>query len=148
MMVGNILKIFTLLVIFVPLSVPAQENSCPELLKNESDLDRVYDLSNLVFIARIRPRNSINPQIFNYQRFDPVIKGDLPEQGFVTFADSCYPKAEDSIYLFMLDSLDEKVEGYNAVFFSLPDGGPGFTWIAEWIEAKINESVGDDAENN
>ena len=125
----------------VPFAVQAQEDACPQLLKNETDLDKVYDLSKLVFIARISPRNAINPHIFNFQRYEPVLKGDVPEQGFLTFADRCMPQVNDSIYLFMLNSLDEKVEGYNAIFFALPDGGPGFTWIADWIESKMQRQA-------
>lgn len=121
----------------IPAMGRAEETSCPELLKNESDLDEVYNLSKLVFIARISPRSEINPRIYNFKRFDPVLKGNVPEQGFVTFSEGCLPQTEDSVYLFMLNSLDEKIEGYNAIFFSLPDGGPGFRWIADWITTKL-----------
>ena len=126
-----------LIVVAIPAVTQAQAPSCPELLRNESDLDKVYNMSKLVFIARIRPRNKINPHIYNFNRYEPVLKGKVPEQGFITFADNCAPRTDDTIYLFMLNRLDEKIGGYNAVFFSLPDGGPGFRWIADWIATKI-----------
>ena len=137
-----LITVFLLIVIFIPAGGRAGETACPELLKNERDLDKVYDLSKLVFIARISPRNEINPRIYNFKRFDPVLKGDVPEQGFITFSESCAPKIKDSIYLFMLNGLDEKIEGYNAIFFALPDGGPGFRWIADWIESKLHNQTG------
>lgn len=136
-MSGYLIKFYLLAIFAIPVQVLSQDNHCPELLKNEHDLDMVYNLSSLVFIARINPRNKINQQIFNFHRFDPVLKGDVPKDGFITFSASCYPRVEDSIYLFMLNSLDEKVAGFNAIFFSLPDDGPGFRWIADWVEAKV-----------
>lgn len=128
--------------LLLSLQVQGQDNYCIELLKDEDDLDLVYEQSELVFIARISPRNNLNTQIFNFRRFDPVLKGNVPEEGFITFADNCYPKTEDAIYLFMLNSLDERIEGFNAIFFSLPDGGPGYTWIADWVEMRIDRKAG------
>jgi len=136
-MIRFLILIYLMLLVVTPAVIQAQEDICPQLLKSEKDLDKVYDLSKLVFIARISPRNAINPHIFDFKRYDPVLKGDVPEQGFLTFADRCMPQVNDSIYLFMLNRLDEKIEGFNAIFFALPDGGPGFTWIADWIESKI-----------
>ena len=131
-----------LLVGFFPLYfVHADENKdpCRELLKDESDLDKVYELSDMVFIAEITPRPGINPQIYNYRVYKPVLKGQVPEQGFITFAGACKPRASRAVYVFFLDSLKEKIQGFNSVFMSLPDG-PGYTWIADWIDGKIGKS--------
>ena len=136
-MIRYIFSILLLTLITFQCTAQVKSNSCPELLKNEGDLNRVYDQSKLVFIARITPRNAINPHIYDFKRYDPVLKGKVPEQGFVTFADDCLPRTNDAIYLFMLNRLDEKIQGFNAIFFSLPDGGPGFRWIADWIETKL-----------
>lgn len=135
------LSLLTFLVV-VHGDVLAQENTCKELLENEADLNKVYDVSKLVFVARIQPRNSINPQIYNFKTYDPVLKGDVPEHGFVTFAQGCKPRAEDSVYLFMLNRLDEEIQGFNAVFLSLPDGGPGYRWVADWIATRIPDKAG------
>ena len=132
---------FLLAGLLLPFQIQAQHDRCPELLKNESDLNRVFELSQMVFIARIKPRNNLNRQIFDFERYEPVLKGDVPVQGFVTFAEGCYPRAEDAIYMFLLNSVDEKIEGFNAVFFSLPDGGPGFNWIADWVELKMKSGA-------
>lgn len=141
-MIRNFFTLFLFAFITIYGTVQAQEDTCKELLQNESDLDKVYNVSKLVFVARIQPRNSINPQIYNFKRYDPVLKGKVPEQGFVTFANGCKPRADDSVYLFMLNSLDEKIAGYNAVFLSLPDGGPGYRWIADWITTKLPDRAG------
>ena len=141
-MIRNLFSILLLTMIAFQCAAQAKGNSCPELLKDEGDLNRVYDQSKLVFIARISPRNSINPRIYNFKRYDPVLKGKVPEQGFVTFAGNCLPRTNDAIYLFMLNRLDEKIQGYNAIFFSLPDGGPGFRWIADWITTKLPKPAG------
>lgn len=109
---------------------------CRELLQNESDLDKVYELSKLVFIAQISPRAGVNRQIYNYRLFPPVLKGKVPEQGFITFRPECKPLTPNAIYVFFLVSMKEKIQGFNSIFMSLPDGGPGFTWIADWIEGK------------
>ena len=114
--------------------------TCRELLKNESDLEKVYEVSEMVFIAEIDPRVGVNQQIYNYRVFDPILKGAVPGKGVITFADGCAPRARTAIYLFFLDSLREKIAGFNAIFFSLPDGGPGYTWIADWVEEKIGEN--------
>ena len=118
--------------------LPAQDAECPVLLKDERDLDRLYQDSELVFIASIEPRNSLNTQIYNFHLFEPVLKGDVPKSGHVTFARHCQPLTDRAIYLFLLNSLEEEIEGYNAIFFSLPDEGPGFTWIADWVEDRIS----------
>ena len=129
-----------LLVSFSLISLSSRaEIICNELLKNESDLDYIFDLSDLVFIAQLSPRKGVNEQIYNYHVFDPVLKGnDIPD-GFLTFADSCSPRDKEAIYVFFLASFKEKISGFNAIFFSLPDGGPGFTWIADWIEIKMKD---------
>ena len=112
--------------------------SCRELLQNEADLDKVFNLSKLVFVAQITPRPGINKQIYNYRIFPPELKGKVPEQGFITFEDGCKPLAQDAIYVFFLVSLKEKIQGFNSIFMSLPNGGPGYTWIADWIEGKTS----------
>lgn len=142
-MIRNLFTLLLFMFIAIHGTVQAQENTCKELLQNEGDLDKVYDVSKLVFVARIQPRNSINPQIYNFKRYDPVLKGKVPEQGFVTFAKGCKPRAEDSVYLFMLNRIDEEIQGYNAIFLSLPDGGPGYRWIADWIATKMPKQTGD-----
>ena len=114
------------------------KDPCRELLQDESDLNNVYELSNMVFIAEITPRPGINPQIYNFHAYKPFLKGDVPEQGFITFADGCKPRAGKAIYVFFLDSLKEKIQGFNSIFMSLPDG-PGYTWIADWVEGKTSE---------
>lgn len=136
-MIRNFFSILLLALIAFPCAAQFNGSACPELLQNEGDLNKVYDQSKLVFIARITPRNNINPRIYNFKRYDPVLKGKVPEKGFVTFARNCLPRTNDAIYLFMLNSLDEKIQGFNAIFFSLPNGGPGFRWIADWIETKL-----------
>jgi hypothetical protein len=118
--------------------VIAQENLCPELLKNEKDLHLVYEQSSLVFIAQITPRKGPNDAIYNYTTFDPILRGEVEPDGFITFDDTCYPKDNEAIYLFLLEDISEKIAGFNSAFLALPDGGPGFTWIAEWIESKVN----------
>lgn len=122
--------------------VIAQENPCPELLKDEKDLDYVYEQSELVFIAQISPRGGVNDAIYNYKAFDPVLQGQVEPNGFITFDDACRPRDDEAIYLFFLEDIKEKIAGYNAAFFSLPNGGPGYTWIADWIESKIPDAVG------
>jgi len=114
------------------------------LLQNESDLDKVYELSKLVFVAQISPRPGVNRQIYNYRIFPPVLKGKVPEQGFITFKEECKPMAQNAIYVFFLVSMKEKIQGFNAIFMSLPDG-PGYSWIADWIEGKTagNKKTGD-----
>lgn len=137
----NLVLFLILMFIAIPVMAQADNTSCPELLKDENDLDKVYNLSKFVFIARISPRNEINPLIYNFKRYDPVLKGNVPERGFVTFSDKCAPPINDAIYLFLLNSLDEKIEGYNALFFALPDGGPGYRWIADWVETKMSKQA-------
>ena len=138
-------NLFTLLLLTSLIAIhgaaQAQDDTCKELLQNEGDLDKVYNVSKLVFVARIQPRNSINPQIYNFKTYDPVLKGKVPEQGFVTFAKNCKPRAEESVYLFMLNELDEKIAGYNAIFLSLPAGGPGYRWIADWLATKMPDKA-------
>ena len=124
--------------ITVPFAIAeVNKDPCRELLQNESDLDKVYELSKLVFIAELTPRPGINPQIYNYRVYEPALKGKVPERGFITFADGCKPMARHSIYVLFLVSLKEKIQGFNASFLSLPDGGPGYTWIADWVDEKI-----------
>ena len=124
--------------------------SCRELLQNESDLDKVFELSKLVFVAQISPRPGINKQIYNYRVFPPELKGKVPEQGFITYEDGCKPLAQDAIYVFFLVSLKEKIQGFNSIFMSLPNGGPGYGWIAEWLEGKTieNKKSGDRSRNS
>ena len=119
-------------------AVYAQGDSdpCRPLLQSDADLDKVYDLSKLVFVARITPRSDINRQIYNYRIYPPVLKGSVPARGFITFRPGCRPMARDSVYVFFLNSLKEEVQGFNSAFLSLPEGGPGYTWVAEWIEGK------------
>lgn len=112
--------------------------SCRQLLQNEADLDKVFDLSKLVFVAQITPRSGINKQIYNYHLFPPELKGKVPEKGFITFEDGCKPLAQNAIYVFFLESLKEKAQGFNSIFMALPNGGPGYTWIADWIEGKTS----------
>lgn len=131
--------LFSLLVLVIAVPIvyaDAVKDPCRVLLQNESDLDKVYELSKLVFVAELTPRPGVNRQIYNFRVYDPVLKGDVPEHGFVTFADGCKPMARNTIYVFFLVSLKEKIQGFNAVFLSLPDG-PGYTWIADWIDEKI-----------
>jgi len=118
-------------------TAPVETDHCPALLRNESNLDMVFDLSDLVFIARISPRSGPNPKIYNFQLLDPQLKGNVPKQGHITFAGECSPVDDNAIYLFFLNSLDEKIANANAIFFSLTPEGPGFTWIAEWIRDKL-----------
>lgn len=133
---------FLILVISFPVAyADAAKDPCRELLKDESDLDKVYELSDMVFIAEITPRPGINRQIYNYRVYNPVLKGQVPERGFITFAGSCSPRASRAVYVFFLDSLQEKVQGFNSIFMSLPDG-PGYTWIADWVEGKTNQESG------
>ena len=124
-----------------------EDITCRELLKNESDLDKVYELSEMVFIAEINPRGGVNNQIYDYRVFDPILKGNVPESGILTFADGCAPLTRQAIYLFFLDSMNEKIAGFNAIFFTLPGGGPGYSWIADWVEAKVSENVDPGGEN-
>jgi len=134
--------VFCLGIFLVPFTFAQESNiTCRELLKNESDLDKVYDLSDMVFIAEIDPREGVNQQIYNYRVFEPVLKGVIPQEGIVTFAHGCEPRTRTAIYIFFLDSLKEKIAGFNAIFFSLPDGGPGYTWIADWVEEKIGGNM-------
>ena len=109
---------------------------CRPLLQSDADLDKVYELSKLVFVARITPRSDINRQIYNYRIYPPALKGRVPARGFITFEPGCKPMARDSVYVFFLNSLKEEIQGFNSVFLSLPEGGPGYTWVAEWIERK------------
>jgi len=126
--------------ITVPFAIAeVNKDPCRELLQNESDLDKVYELSKLVFIAELTPRPGINPQVYNYRVYEPALKGKVPERGFITFADGCKPMASNTIYVLFLVSLKEKIQGFNASFLSLPDGGPGYTWIADWIAGKTIE---------
>jgi hypothetical protein len=118
----------------------AEDDLCRELLRNESNLDFVYDLSAMVFIARIWPRGGPNPQIYNYELLEPVLKGTVPATGHITFAGECSPLNDESVYLFFLDSMQEKIADANAIFFSLTEEGPGFTWIAEWISNKLSST--------
>lgn len=134
--------IFILLLGFIQVaSVYADGNTgaCRQLLQNEADLNKVYDLSKLVFVARITPRPGVNKQIYNYRVYPPELKGQVPKQGFITFEHGCKPLAADSIYVFFLVSLKEKIQGFNAIFMSLPNG-PGYTWIADWVEGKTTKS--------
>ena len=118
----------------------ANEEFCPRLLKNESDLDKVYELSELVFIGHISPRSGPNEQIYNFELLEPTIKGEVASEGFVTFRDTCSPLANDSIYLFLLYSMKEEIDGANAVLLSLSREGPGYSWIADWVEGKISSN--------
>ena len=133
----NRLLLICLLLPGLVVTAKAQDAVCPKLLKNEADLNKVFDASNLVFIAQIEPRNSLNQHIYNFHRLVPVLKGDVPESGHLTYSDQCEPMSENGIYLFMLNRLDERIEGFNAILVTLPDGGPGFRWVAEWIETKV-----------
>lgn len=134
----NILFIIFCVCLLPSSMLNAEINDCADLLKNEYDLDRVYDLSELVFIAQIKPRPGPNPQIYNYELFEPVLKGEMLDKGFITFQGGCLPKADDVIYLFFLNSLKEKVNGGNHIFFAVSVNGPGYTWIAEWIREKTS----------
>ena len=136
----SIAVIATLLVGIYTSSIGAQEiDHCPELLSNESNLDKVYGMSRMVFIASISPRGGANKKIYNYQLIDPELKGLVPASGYLTFAEECSPVTEEAIYLFFLDSMQEKIADANAVFFSLTMEGPGYSWIAEWIQHKLRE---------
>ena len=131
--------LFSLLVVVITVPIvyaDVNNGPCRVLLQNESDLDKVYELSKLVFVAQISPRPGVNRQIYNYRIFPPVLKGDVPERGFLTFREECKPLAQNAIYVFFLVSMKEKIQGFNAIFMSLPDG-PGYSWIADWVEGKI-----------
>ena len=135
--------LFSFLIVVITVQVAFAEGGndpCRELLKNESDLDKVYDLSGMVFVAEITPRPGVNRQIYNYRVYKPVLKGQVPEQGHITFVGACRPRASRAVYVFFLDSMKEKIQGFNSIFMSLPDG-PGYTWIADWIEQKANQKL-------
>jgi len=105
---------------------------------NESYLDNYYESSSISFAMSVISVDK-NTRSVVYEVIQPVLKGEISDQVSTRYAEGCEaPKHLNPgvVYIAFLTGTDDKLTNNNAIFFSLSSTGPGYSWVAEWIENK------------
>ncbi|GEM_PF-5321657 len=133
--------LLALVLSFLGLSACARECSEPPSSESAADLDRLRDLHDYVFVARVERvtrrgvlADDTVPETAELFVYAPALKGDVPETISFDRRVPCSAEfTEGAVYLMFLNDLSATPFRSEVRLVLATEAGPGVGWILDWI---------------